>query len=120
MTNLDVSNLDSCDVRRICRHQVSALNSMGFNFETDNEATLEILKSAYRKEFYTIIEETDIKCLLGFNNDFEWIQVIVLEPELKEKQYSFILRDKRWAYGDSPRGHATKVKTSIRKAFHYR
>lgn len=120
ISTLDSSKLDPCDVRRICRHQVSVLNKAGFYFESESEATLEILKSPYRKEFYTIIRDGEIECVVGFNNDFEWVQVIVLKPELKEKEYSFNLRDKRWAYGDSPRGHATKVKTAIRKAFHYR
>ena len=120
ISNLDISNLDPRDVRRICRHQVSVLNKAGFYFESESEAVLEILKSPYRKEFYTIIRDGDIECVVGFNNDFEWVQVIVLNPALKEKEYSFNLRDKRWAYGDSPRGHATKVKTAIRKAFHYR
>lgn len=120
MMNLNVEALEPCDVRRICRHQVYVLNQAGFYFESDSKASLEILNSPYRKEFYTLIRDGDVKCVVGFNNDFEWVQVIVLEPELKEKEYSFNLLDKRWAYGSSPRGSATKVKTAIRKAFTHR
>ncbi len=120
MASLDANDFDANDVRRICRHQVEALAGEGFRFDLDNEAAAEILKSPYRSQWYTVIEEEDTKFILGFDQNYDWVQVIMLEPKMKTSEFSFNLREKRWAYGDSPRGCATRVKTAIRKTFDFR
>lgn len=120
MKTLGTSDFDVNDVRRVCRHQVEALAGEGFRFDLDNEAAAEILKSPYRSQWYTVIEEEDTKFILGFDQNYDWVQVIMLEPKMKTSEFSFNLREKRWAYGDSPRGCATRVKTAIRKTFDFR
>lgn len=106
MQTLETSDFDVNDVRRICRHQVEALADEGFTFDLD-EAAAEILKSPYRSQWYTVIEEDDTKFVLGFDQSYDWVQVLMLEPKMKTTEFSFSLRERRWAYGDSPRGSAT-------------
>ena len=119
MQTLETSDFDVNDVRRVCRHQVEALADEGFTFDLD-EAAAEILKSPYRSQWYTVIEEDDTKFVLGFDQSYDWVQVLMLEPKMKTTEFSFSLRERRWAYGDSPRGSATKVKTAIRRTFDFR
>ena len=106
------------DVRRICRHQVEAAESLGGVVGSDE--ALAVLNSPYRNMHYKALFTPDLSFVIGYDDDVEWINVIAVKPTLKQTDYSYHLFEDRWSYGESPKGHALNIKGQIRRAFNFK
>ena len=106
------------DVRRICRHQVEAAASLGSIVGSDE--ALAVLNNPYRNMHYKTLFTPDLSFLIGYDNEVDWINVIGVNPPLKQVDYSYHLFEDRWSYGESPKGHALNIKGQIRRAFNFK
>lgn len=103
------------DVRRICRHQVEAAGRIG-TIGGSKEA-LAVLHSPFRNDHYKVLFNPDLTLVIGYDNDVEWINVILVETQAN---YSYNIFEDRWSYGESPKGQASYVKGQIRRAFNFK
>lgn len=106
------------DVRRICRHQVEAAESLGSIVGSDE--ALAVLNSPYRNMHYKTLFTPNLSFIIGYDNEVDWINVILVDPASKQSDYSYHLFEDRWSYGESPKGHALNIKGQIRRAFNFK
>jgi len=110
------STYPSDDIRRVCRHQIKLM---------EQESTLPklskhvktVASNGFRDKFYSEIQGKKSKYLIGYCCPLEWVSVWVLGLPESQERFSFNMTEKRWGYGDYPKGFAADIRAALRVAF---
>ncbi len=107
------------DIRRFCRHMVSACRrARVFSKEVDESSLpLEvqtILGDGYRHHRMRMTEIDDRRIIFAYDLDAAWVDLWLETPKKnKFNRYGFNVYEGRWSYSQSPKGLDQKIRNLI-------
>lgn len=115
------SDVPSNDIRRFCRHMVSACRkSRVFSKEVnEKELPLELqtfLNEGFRTEVLRLREVDGRRAILAYNKGDEWINIYLETPKkTKFSKYGFNIHENRWSYSTPPPGLSQTFRQIIKE-----
>ena len=76
-----------------------------------------ILDEPYRCDFYSFVNDGDLEILFGWDIPLDWVRIWVLRPKQFSHSFSYNLNEKRWSYGEYPKGFAKRTVMLLKEAF---
>ena len=112
-------DVPSRDIRRFCRHMVSACRRSRVFSKEVNESDLPLelqtfLNEGFRQQILRFREIDGRRAIFAYNREDEWINIFLESPKkTKFTKYGFNIYENRWSYSKSPPGLSQTFRQAI-------